>query len=189
MLGKYQPRKDLPDVEIANYGAIFIVPSTCEHQEVLFKTFCFGKFTKNMLVLTPYEVFFINLIQQKENLSELWQTCSKMCKPGMFASRYAVYHYYRCNLWVVRDGSTFGGDFVLYRDHPDQVHSDYIVIVLDSWENRDQTTIIASRVAWSVKKQTLFIRVVIPDGCDLDNHECIQSFVLEDVVMKRVKFA
>lgn len=188
MLGKFEPVRDLPDFEIERYGPLFIVPDTCEHQELIFKTFCFGKFANNLLVLTPYEVFFINLLQGRENLSELWQICSRMCKPGFFATRYAVYHHYRCKLWVVRDGSTFGGDFVLYKDHPDQVHSNYIVVVLDKWDDRDKRTIVASRVACSVKKQTLFVRIVIPDGCDLNNYECVQSFTLEDIVMKRVKF-
>ena len=187
--GKFNPGQELPPFKTEKHGALFCVTEH-EPSDILFRTFCFGKFSAGLLVLSPYEVFFINCIDPRSgtNLSNLWLECSRLCAPGVFATRYAVYHFYRCNLWVVRDGSTFGGDFVLYSDHPDVVHSKFIVIVLDTWDNKDQDLIMASRVGWSVKKEVIFVRVFVPDNADLSSPECLQQLVIEDVAIKRVKF-
>lgn len=187
--GKFSPQKDLPEVKLEKYGAAFCVRDT-EVADVLFRAFGFGRMAKSVLVLSPYEVFFINCVEPRDgvDLGSLWVECSRLCAPGVFATRYAVYHFYRCNFWVVRDGATFGGDFVLYSDHPDVVHSKYIVVVLDDWENVDQEVIVASRAGWAVKKEVVFVRVVVPEGVDVSTPDCLPEMSIEDVSIRRVKF-
>ena len=187
--GKFSPAKDLPEVKLEKYGAAFCVRESAV-ADVLFRAFCFGRMAKTALVLSPYEVFFINWVEPRDgvDLGSLWVECSRLCAPGVFATRYAVYHFYRCNFWVVRDGATFGGDFVLYSDHPDVVHSKYIVVVLDNWENVEQEVSVASRAGWAVKKEVVFVRVVVPEGVDVSTPDCLPQMSIEDVSIQRVKF-
>jgi tRNA splicing endonuclease len=191
-LGAFTPQATLPSIEITEYGSLFIIPETCESRDSLFNKFVFGQKINNLLVLSPYEIFFLVMIQAEIHpqldVQELWTRFSTLFAPGVFARNYAVYHYYRCALWVVRDGTVFGAHFMLYPDHPDIVHSQYAVVILDDWENRDQESVLASRIGWSVKKETIFVRVVIPEDADLTTPACLQTLEVEDLVIQRVKF-
>ena len=76
-----------------------------------------------------------------------------------FALRYAVYHYYRSQGWVVKCGLKFGTDFVLYKRGPSFKHSDYAVIIMPSIDgdtcelSKSWTCILGmTRVCGQVKK-------------------------------------
>ena len=185
--GRFSPDQELPSFDIKRHASVFYL-SNVEIMAILFKRFCFGRICNDRLVLSPYEVFFINFLEGKGNLRQLWNECSRICGEQVWVTRYAVYHFYKCNFWVVKDGATFGGDFVLYKDHPDIVHSKYIVIVLDNWDKKENEIVIASRVGWSVKKVAVFVHVVIPDGTDLSDPNCIRYFAIEDLAINRLKF-
>jgi tRNA splicing endonuclease len=191
-VGAFTPQAPLPPIEIVEQGSFFAVPETCANRDVLFDKFVFGQKVNNLLVLSPYETFFLAMIQAEIHpqldLQSLWDRFSALFAPGVFARNYAVYHYYRCGLWVVRDGAAFGAHFMLYPDHPELVHSQFAVVILDDWENRDRESVLASRIGWSVKKETMFVRVIVPPEADLTTPACIQTFEVEDLVIQRVKF-
>jgi tRNA-splicing endonuclease subunit Sen2 len=188
---KFTPDADLPRVDIICHGDLFAVPESCESRNALFDHFAFGSFNVNLLILSPFEVFFLTMLNSHINIvfdrQQLWDHCCSLFPPTVFAKHYAVYHYYRCNLWVVRDGSVFAAHFVLYPDHPDLVHSKFMVIVMENWEDRDRESLRASRIGWSVRKTVLLVRVVIPEGTDFSNPDCLSTFTIEDVSLKRVK--
>lgn len=91
-------------------------------------------------------------------------------------AKYATYHYYRSNDWVVRPGSKMGSDWLLYSYGPPIDHSVYSVIVCVNMTNvinspykiplkMNQVPVTdilrSSRVSNSVKK-TLILSFVIP---------------------------
>jgi tRNA-intron lyase len=190
--GKFTPADPLPQTDIIRYGPLFVIPGSSANRDLYFQHFAFGAFVGDLLVLSPFEVFFLRMVRADVDLplstEALWQHCSSLFAPTCFAKCYAVYHYYRCNLWVVRDGSAFGGQFVLYQDHPDVVHSKFIVNIVDDWSSRDRVTVLASRIGWSVKKATILVRVVVPKDADFGTPDCLRLFAIEDVSIKRVKF-
>jgi len=46
-----------------------------------------------------------------------------------FIVNYVAYHYFRSRGWVVRSGLKFGVDYVLYRQGPHQIHSEYVALL------------------------------------------------------------
>lgn len=187
--GKFDPGKDLPHVDIVERGALFVVKDGETEKDILYNMFGFGHIVGHVLVLSPYEAFFLGALENDDDdsIDRLWQKCSAKYAPGVFATRYAVYHFYRHNLWIVKDGLTFGGDFVLYKDHPDVFHSTYIVTIRESWDDMNGDIIMASRIAWNVGKMSVFIRVIVPDGTDMTRSSCVGMMSIEDISIKRAR--
>lgn len=184
---RFLPSAAIPSVAIEFNGAFFSVPKGDPASEILFGTFGFGRFLGPLLVLSPYEAYFLTLAVGGDR-GRVWAQCCAMCGAGAFPVRYAVYHHYRCLLWVVRDGSLFGADFVLYSDHPDLVHSSYAVAVVDSWDGAEEEARALSRVAWNVKKAVVLVKVARNEDLDMSNPECIGKMEIEAVSLKRVKY-
>jgi tRNA-intron lyase len=189
---QFTPQAALPNVAIVRHGDLFGISESDEHRDDLFDHFGIGYKSGPLLVLSPFEALFLLMLNPAVNIDlnvqELWNHCSMLFPPTVFARYYAVYHYYRCNLWVVRDGSVFGAHFVLYADHPDLVHSKFLVIVMDDWNNRDCEMLRASRIGWSVRKSALLVNVKVPSDADFGASACLSTFSIEDVTVKRVKF-
>lgn len=59
---------------------------------------------------------------------ELWNFMTS--EVDMFPKFFQAYSHLRKSNWVVRSGSQYGVDYVVYRHHPALVHSEYAVIVL-----------------------------------------------------------
>ena len=47
-----------------------------------------------------------------------------------FAHQYAVYHHFRAKGYVVKEGTKFGGDFLLYKEGPPFYHALYCVRIM-----------------------------------------------------------
>ncbi|OHT05853.1 tRNA intron endonuclease, catalytic C-terminal domain containing protein [Tritrichomonas foetus] len=189
--GKFKPTDPLPDLTVSKLGSLFIISDDCEGQEIIFKSFAFGKKINNIFILSPYEVMFLKQIQcnmnLKENETQLWKHCCSFFGPSIFPIHYAIYHFFRCRYWVVRDGSIFGAIFVLYIDHPDQVHSKYTVSLINDW---DQVTEIApsiTRVDWAIRKSRILVKVNVPTDSNFDDPSCISNFTIEAICVKRIK--
>ncbi|KND01449.1 tRNA intron endonuclease [Spizellomyces punctatus DAOM BR117] len=118
-----------------------------------------------------------------------------------FAVRYAAYHYYRSQGWVVKSGIKFGTDYVLYRRGPIFRHSDYAVVVVPSVSDtahRDTLPDIpartwvwalsVNRVCAQVNKRVLLCHVVVPSDItrkELADPTCIKRFAIWDVCIGR----
>ena len=175
-------------------ASIFIISNDCEGKNIIFKNFGFGRKQNNIFILSPYEAMFIRQIQKDpdminieglNDINALWQYCCSLFAPTLFPIQYAIYHYFRCRYWVVRDGSIYGFLFVLYSDHPDQVHSAYTVQLVNDWNEVWEIAPSVTRINWGVKKTSLL--VVIPDECDLNDPNCISNFEIESMCLKRLE--
>lgn len=202
--GKFQPNELLPPLIIKQLVSIFIVPDDCQGQKILFEKFVFGYKRNNLFILNPYEVFFLNQIQTDASLihienfrnpseiggndsKKLWNYCCSLFPPTIFPIQYAVYHFFRCRFWVVRDGSIFGALFVLYPDHPNLVHSSFTVSLIYNWQDIKSIAPTLVRINSGIKKSAIVIKVIVPDAPDFTDPNCISSFLVEAVSMNRLK--
>ena len=192
--GRFLPDEEFPLIEIQFQDNLFIVPSSFEFRDLLYKTFCFGRYCGEELILSPYEVFFIkevcnSISNLPFSVDELWNICCSFSRPEVFAKQYFVYRYYRTNMWVVRDGSVFGSQFVLYLDHPDLVHSSFLVNIIDDWSSIQKECLMESRIAWSlVKKCIICVIQITKKDIDYSSPKCLESMRLEAMDVKRLKF-
>merc|ERR1711884_18960 len=93
---------------------------------------------KKSLVLAPYEAFFLAfglgclLVRDEQNqemdIDALWSRFNEV-NPD-FAHQYAVYHHFRAKGYVVKEGTKFGGDFLLYKEGPPFYHALYCVKIM-----------------------------------------------------------
>ncbi|CAB3380052.1 Hypothetical predicted protein [Cloeon dipterum] len=103
-------------------------------------------------------------LQLNEALIELQPTFSwdLFCQvEPNFPARYAVYHHLRSKGWVVKSGSKFGAEFVVYKDGPSHYHASSVVVIEThlkrlQWQrlltlNRIAET--TSKVLYSLKKR------------------------------------
>ena len=190
--GSFCPEEEVPLVDVKLVDNVFVVPSTCENRNILFKKFAFGRFLGDNLILSTYETFFLkevlNCINFDFSNEELWNFCCKISGEDVFPRQYFVYKYYRINMWVVRDGSVFGTEFVLYADHQDVVHSSFLLSVMNDWGNIEKECMIKSRIGWTLAKKCVISVVKIEEGTSLSTPECLDHMELEAVIVKRLKF-
>lgn len=66
------------------------------------------------------------------NLINLWAKCVELNKQinQCFITKYAAYFYFRSKSFIVKNGTKFGADFVLYSQNPTFVHSTYSVLLI-----------------------------------------------------------
>jgi len=128
---------------------------------------------------------------------DMWQTfCSRH---KTFPEMYTVYHYLRSKGWVVRSGSLFGADFVLYKDGMPFFHASHCVYVhlIDeeslsspefsaTWQWKYLSCI--NRVHERIAKDTLFCFVVKPkDFADdeLSSPRCLRRLRVMEFMIRR----
>ena len=115
-----------------------------------------------------------------------------------FAVRYAVYHHYRSQGWIVKCGLKFGTDFVLYKKGPTHSHSDFAVVIqtIQSDKDRDEEDEGKSwpwalgmlRVCSQVKKQLLLCYVSLPENMEsgeLYDPEILKRLSIWDAALSR----
>jgi hypothetical protein len=70
--------------------------------------------------------------------TELWRALARLgaerpedgkSPGGGFIAKYAAHAHFRNQGWLPRSGLQYGADFVLYRNHPSLVHSDFCVVL------------------------------------------------------------
>ncbi|GAQ82956.1 tRNA intron endonuclease [Klebsormidium nitens] len=120
--------------------------------------------------------------------TELWRLFQE-CRPT-FLPLYTAYHHFRCSGWVVKNGVQFGADWVLYRGHPGEIHSEYCVIVaaeglpprLDTWVDLHSET----RLCRQVVKGLIQVNLIQDRGtASADPTEHLASFSIEEIQIKR----
>lgn len=86
-----------------------------------------------------------------------------------FAVEYGVYHYFRTRGWIVKSGTNYGVNFLLYKEGPSIDHARYAIIIinvnkdLSVKSNRWNSILTYHRVVQSVCKELLLVFVVTPD--------------------------
>lgn len=124
---------------------------------------------------------------------ELWRYMKS--KLSWFPEFYKAYAHLRSKNWVVRSGTQYGGDFVVYRHHPALIHSEYVVLVMAEGGSGSDDVSTARfrtwsdmqrglRVSGSVAK-TLLLLSVNKNGSDVDLPSCLEQFSVEENVIRR----
>jgi tRNA-splicing endonuclease subunit Sen34 len=72
--------------------------------------------------------------------------------------KYAVFHDLWLKGYYLTSGLKYGGDYLVYRDDPNKVHSDFIAVVLP-WKQPISSIISLGRLGSKVKKNTLLCSV------------------------------
>ncbi|KAI9493119.1 tRNA intron endonuclease [Zychaea mexicana] len=108
-----------------------------------------------------------------------------------FATRYAVYHYYRSLGWAPKQGSKFGVDFVLYRTGRKHNHGDFAVVVVSNNDDDERKKIgwkelhRLNRICTQVKKTLVLCYVIKPHRYDESRPQCLESFKVQELIIKR----
>uniref|UniRef100_A0A131XWF7 tRNA-intron lyase n=1 Tax=Ixodes ricinus TaxID=34613 RepID=A0A131XWF7_IXORI len=149
------------------------------------------------------EAYFLSyglgcLIVQENNeeldLLKLWQRLCALCPT--FPARYAAYHHFRSKGWVVRTGSRYAADYLLYKDGPAFYHATFSVLVRQAWSETLEETADCRLRSWtslaglirlnaSAAKAVLLCYVVIPKDVDLSTPECLRSFKIQELLLRR----
>lgn len=86
-----------------------------------------------------------------------------------FAVEYGVYHYFRSRGWIVKSGTNYGANFLLYKEGPSIDHAQYAVNIICedhgtcAESNRWNSLLTFHRVIQSVCKELLLVFVVVPN--------------------------
>ncbi|KAL3423078.1 tRNA intron endonuclease [Phlyctema vagabunda] len=125
-----------------------------------------------------------------------------------FVVSYVVYHHFRSLGWVVRGGTKFSVDYMLYIRGPVFTHAEFAVIILPSysdpyWSSTKELEVHAKnqeRRSWSwlhcvnrvitqVRKTLILVYVDIPrpekDDADTPIHQLLGRYKIREVVLKR----
>lgn len=111
-----------------------------------------------------------------------------------FIEKYVAYHYFRAKGWVVKSGTKFGGDFLLYKKGPLYFHASYIVIVevLKNGQNsRNKTTwqkiVGINRMAETANKEVLICHVLWPDVEEekFNDPAILKEFGVSEILLRR----
>lgn len=139
--------------------------------------------TEPVTILTLHEAFFLAyalgcLSLQLEEQCYLssrsyWNLCRDYHTNSNlqldFAVEYGVYHYFRSRGWIVKSGSNYGTNFLLYKQGPSIDHAQYAVIIMfedygtSVSSNRWDSLLTFNRVVQSACKELLLVFVIVPD--------------------------
>jgi tRNA splicing endonuclease len=115
------------------------------------------------VVLSPFEAFYL---YTATNYSQLLPTTLPPATTSYIHSnptRYTVYKLLRDRGWTVRAGTQYGGDFLLYRGAPGDDHAPFIVLAVESTEERCgvRASVVAGlvRAAAGARKKVVLVDV------------------------------
>lgn len=125
--------------------------------------------SEQTLLLADYEAVFLAkalgcLLVTKEGdkgpltIDQLWKYFCDLNDD--FPHRYAVYHHFRSKNWVVKDGTKYGNDFLLYKDGPPFYHATYSVRIQTVTPLSWNELAALNRVSESAAKELLIVQVV-----------------------------
>ncbi|ORX60756.1 hypothetical protein BCR36DRAFT_578840 [Piromyces finnis] len=160
------------------------------------------------LQLDLQEAFFLkyalNCISIRDNhkvlsIDDCWKIFRNNISDSsdQFILKYVVYHYYRSQGWIVKEGLKYGVDYVLYQKGPAFSHSEYAVSIIPVINNQDnQHNYVenmpsiheincTNRVCNQVLKKLVYCYVVIPDNVNLDYVNCLKEYSIYEIRMKR----
>ena len=152
----------------------------------------------DVLVLDSYEAFFLayglGCLRVKSvataddvmSIDELWRHFNQ-CDAN-FRHRYVAYHHFRSKNWIVRNGTKFGNDFLLYKEGPPFYHASYSVRVQTDRSDGINLTwselSALNRVTESAAKELLILEVF--ESCPQINSDSSVAEYLDNVSVKEV---
>jgi len=83
-----------------------------------------------------------------------------------FVERYIAYHYFRAKGWVVKSGTKFAGDFLLYKQGPSDYHASYVVLIRSIGDKTkfDMNRLLClNRFVEATKKELMIVEITRPD--------------------------
>lgn len=117
-------------------------------------------------------------------IEECWNLFTKMDKK--FVPKYVVYHYFRSKGYIVKSGIKFGGDYVLYREGPGVMHSDYIVVVKCKEDQFDFVSVLGHvRMATTTTKEVLIAEVDEPSLYPQNMPEGLREYSVREIHLTR----
>jgi len=152
---------------------------------------------KTELYLSPFEAFYLSfglgclVVREEENdelhltIDALWRKFNQS-NPN-FCEEYAVYHHFRSKGWVVKDGTKFGVEFLLYQEGPAFFHAQYSVKIVS--ENSPMTWKTLSglnRVTESTSKE-LLLAEISQNNSDISSEEFTELKNVEEMRKKSSK--
>jgi tRNA-intron lyase len=152
-----------------------------------------GRTPERVLLLADCEALFLAkalgclLVAEKGEkdpltLDRLWKHFSDLSED--FPLRYAVYHHFRSKNWVVKDGTKYGGDFLLYKDGPPFYHATYSVRIQANHPPSWTELAALNRVTESAAKELLLVQVDESSAKgSLDDY--LRDTRVKEVVVKR----
>ena len=114
-------------------------------------------------------------------------------KKETFPYFFKAYSHLRMKNWVVRSGSQYGVDFIVYRHHPSRVHSEYGVLVLSEEEDKKDRNgrlrvwsdvHCTTRLLGSVAK-ILLVLYINKNGNSDDSPSCLANYTIEERTITR----
>lgn len=156
--------------------------------------------TSKLLQLSLCEAFFLafglgclivkNHEDKEMNIDDLWTSFNE--KQKEFPFQYAVYHHFRCKGYVVKDGTKFGTDFLLYKDGPAFYHAQYSVRICKNSQPLNWEFVSGlNRVSESAAKELLLAQISdgdydqIKDLTDLSLREKLNSVQISEMLIRR----
>ncbi|XP_063702435.1 tRNA-splicing endonuclease subunit Sen2 [Culicoides brevitarsis] len=106
-----------------------------------------------------------------------------------FVTNFVAYQYCRAKNWVVKDGTNFGSDFLLYQLGPQYFHSQFTVKVRNTLDTEDKFPskqfLGWYRISETSKKECLVIEVVPPSANSMDLLTRLRDFRVRLLTFKR----
>ena len=152
------------------------------------------------LRLDPCEAYFLSyalgclLVRDSSDaeldLDELW---SAFCESDPdFPRLYRVYHHFRAKGWVVRQGTKFGADFLLYKHGPPFYHASYSVKVERAGGDSEATSMDflagLNRVTETAGKELLLARITEAEDLtanSMSSPACLKMMAVTETLIKR----
>ena len=153
---------------------------------------------KEVLILDNFEAFFlayglgcllVKNASSDDDLMSIDALWSHFCKSDAnFRHRYAAYHHFRAKNWIVRVGTKFGNDFLLYKEGPPFYHASYSVRVQKNGSDPTNLTwselSALNRVTESAAKELLIVEV--DEKNSKIKEDCSPNEYLNNVSVKEV---
>ncbi|CAD5206162.1 unnamed protein product [Bursaphelenchus okinawaensis] len=142
------------------------------------------KTANEKLFLSPEEALYLlvenKIVVKGWSLEKLWSHWRSL----KLAKRFFAYKHFRDLGWIVKSGLVFGGDFSLYKYHPEQCHSS-VVVRLDV-KPGSLEVVSLKRELKNVKKALFVVCVDIEnDLSDLEPCSSVKITVNQEVSLMR----
>lgn len=119
---------------------------------------------------------------EEQSLDQLW---SFFCRNQPdFPRKYAVYHHFRTKGFVVKEGTKFGSDFLLYKDGPPFFHAQYSVRIVEKITWKEMSGL--NRVTESAGKELLLVQINQKESEENSNvKEILKNMQIEEILIRR----
>ncbi|PIA33097.1 hypothetical protein AQUCO_04200097v1 [Aquilegia coerulea] len=119
---------------------------------------------------------------------KIWELMKS--KKELFPLSCKAYHHLRAKNWIVRSGIQYGVNFVAYCHHPSLVHSEYAVIVVDTYDDKKARLLVwpdlhaTVRLEGGVAKTLLVLH--IKKKCYPEvSISCLKHYTVEEQIVTR----